>query len=422
MRITILTAGSRGDIQPYLALALGLKCSGHCVKLASHINFKDWIETYGIEFAELSGNPREMTANGESSKWVDSGRNLGKYVSNFKQVLVPMITQMMCDIWGAAQGADLLLPSMLCSYPSYIVSREQKIPWIQTFLQPHHPTRAFPSALIPTHRNYGNLGNLISHYMGGLLLWNVMRPAFNEVLENEFHLEPFRREGIFAEVEKAEIPSLYAFSPTLISKPRDWSQHLHVTGYWFLREAEGWTPPRHLSDFLSAGPAPVYVGFGSMPINNPAKTTQIVIEALQKAGQRGIIHTGWGGLHQDNIPDNIIMIDNAPHDWLFPRMAAVVHHGGAGTTAAGLRAGKPSIVVPFFADQPWWGMRIHERGVGPKPIHFEKLTTDNLASAIRQAVNDPKIRQRAGYVGERIQAEDGVGCALSIIHEYMEMQ
>jgi len=191
-----------------------------------------------------------------------------------------------------------------------------------------------------------------------------------------------------------------------------------MTGYWFLDDAQEWLPDSKLSAFLDAGPPPVYIGFGSMAGRDPERLGTIAVEALQAAGVRGIIATGWGGLRTGSLPDSILKIDQAPHDWLFPRMAAIVHHGGAGTTAAALRAGKPSVIVPFFGDQPVWARRVYEIGAGARPIPQKKLTAENLASAISNVTGNAGMRRTAEDLGEKIRSENGVDAAVAIIERH----
>jgi sterol 3beta-glucosyltransferase len=198
--------------------------------------------------------------------------------------------------------------------------------------------------------------------------------------------------------------------------PEDWPTSVHNTGYWFLDEPGGWQPPKGLLDFLEGGPAPVYVGFGS--VGDPqqaAATTRLVAAALQQAGQRGVLATGWQGMAQmDDLPEGIYMLESAPHSWLFPRMAAVVHHGGAGTTAAGLRAGVPSVVVPFSNDQFAWGQRVFELGVGAPPIPRKKLTAEKLARAIEFALGE-NLKNAAGELGVKIRSENGAQAAAEVV-------
>jgi len=211
------------------------------------------------------------------------------------------------------------------------------------------------------------------------------------------------------------LPILYGFSPTVIPAPSDWNENIHVTGYWFLDELDNWTPPPALTDFIESGSPPVYIGFGSMSNRKPEEMADLVVRALKQIDQRAILLSGWGGLSKTDLPDSIFMLDSIPHAWLFPRVAAAVHHGGAGTTAAGLRAGVPSVIVPFFGDQPFWGRRVADLGVGPGPISRQRLTAGRLATAIHQAVTEQEMRQRAAKLGEKIRGENGIARAVEII-------
>jgi UDP:flavonoid glycosyltransferase YjiC (YdhE family) len=211
---------------------------------------------------------------------------------------------------------------------------------------------------------------------------------------------------------------LGSYSSIVVPRPPDWGEHIHVTGYWFLDPDLDWQPPAGLVDYLESGSPPVYIGFGSMVSRIPRQTTQLISEALERSGQRGVLSTGWGGLGSAELSANVFMLDSVPHAWLFPRVSAVVHHGGSGTTGAGLRAGVPSVLVPHMGDQPFWAKRVAELGVGPQPIPRSQLTAGRLASAISSAVTDTGMHARAEALGERIRSEDGVGRAISIIEGY----
>ena len=211
------------------------------------------------------------------------------------------------------------------------------------------------------------------------------------------------------------VPILYGYSEAVVPRPADWDETSIVTGYWFLDAPANWQPDPALVKFLQAGPPPVYIGFGSMFMNGGARKTDIVLKALKLAGQRGVLATGWGGLIADNAPEGIFVLDAVPHDWLFPQMAAIVHHGGAGTTGASLRVGKPTVICPFVGDQPFWGRRVAALGVGPAPIPQSRLTAERLADAIKQAVTDTDMRRNAATLGEAIRAEDGIGRAVEYI-------
>ena len=216
------------------------------------------------------------------------------------------------------------------------------------------------------------------------------------------------------------MPIVYGFSPNLLPRPEDWGEWLQVSGHWFSEVPPTWQPPQELQKFLEAGKPPLYVGFGSMVDEQIKRATPMLLSALQQTGQRAILSGGWGGLGAGDLPETILRIGSVPHEWLFPHVSAVVHHGGAGTTATGLRHGKPSVIVPFFADQPFWGRRVYQLGVGPKPVAFTRLTTGKLTQAIDKAVNDPGMRIKAENLGQKLQAEDGVGKAVGFIKHFLE--
>jgi sterol 3beta-glucosyltransferase len=276
------------------------------------------------------------------------------------------------------------------------------------------PTQAFPHPFFATLRLGGRF-NRLSHQLVGLSSALFMGMT-NRFRTRMLGLPPQRRfANLLVRADGSPIPTLYPYSPALLPVPADFPSHVHVTGTWFLERPAAWRPDVALERFLEAGPPPIYVGFGSMSGKQATGRARIVLEALDQAGQRGLLARGWGGLEATGLPDTVQLIDAAPHDWLFPQMAAVVHHGGAGTTAAGLQAGRPTVICPFLGDQPFWGTLVHARGVGPQPIPQRRLTVPRLAAAMSAAVNDPEMRQRAAALGARLQAEDGVANAVAII-------
>ncbi len=222
-------------------------------------------------------------------------------------------------------------------------------------------------------------------------------------------------------MRREQTPTVYGFSAHVVPRPADWPPFCHVTGYWFLDTKADWSPPPDLEAFLQAGPKPVYIGFGSMRGTDERGFTKQVVSALARCGQRGILLTGWGALAQVPLPETIFAIDAVPHDWLFPQVAAVVHHGGSGTTAAGLRAGLPSLIVPFIGDQSFWGRQICERGLGPQPIEEMFLSAEALAQAITTMMTDQAMRQRAAVLGEEIRAEDGVGNVVRLVAQSLRV-
>jgi sterol 3beta-glucosyltransferase len=283
------------------------------------------------------------------------------------------------------------------------------------------PTGAFPSFVfpeLPRRLPLGEPARAAYNRLTYRLLPRLTRGMYGSVVAR------WRREtlglrdarsgaGDLARADGRPVPVLLAFSPHVVPRPSDWPASVAVTGYWFLDSEPGWAPPPALSAFLAAGPPPVFVGFGSMAGRDPARAARTVLDAVARSGERAVVVTGWGGLRVDDPPAGVYVAETVPYDWLLPRVAAVVHHGGAGTLAAGLRAGKPSVVCPFVADQPFWGARVAALGVGPAPIPQRRLTAEGLAAAIRVAVTDPAMRARAERLGAAIRSEDGVAAAVA---------
>jgi UDP:flavonoid glycosyltransferase YjiC (YdhE family) len=291
------------------------------------------------------------------------------------------------------------------------------IPGYAAYLQPISPTREFPSPPYP-FLPLGGAYNLSSYYFNQELSWLALRGAGNAARKDVLGLPSLPMSSPFPRLHREQFPVLCGFSEHVVPKPRDWYEALTPTGYWFLDTQTGWTPPRALTDFLQSGPAPVYIGFGSMHSRVAEAVTRLAIKAIELSGQRGILLTGWGGLAQMDMPRTVHVIESAPHDWLFPQMSAVVHHCGAGTTAAGVRAGVPTVGVPFFADQPFWAEMMFRRGAGTKPIPRKKLTAERLAETMRIAVSDERLRARAAELGEKVRREDGVGKAVKILEAH----
>ncbi|MBN1966784.1 MAG: glycosyltransferase family 1 protein [Anaerolineae bacterium] len=418
MNIVVITVGSRGDVQPYLALSLGLTRAGHTVTLATHSSYREWIAGYGLAFAPIEGDPRAMIEDGLAQSWMESGRNGLEFVRQFRELMGAVLTQAVLDAWRAAKGADFLVASSLGSFAVVPIAEKEGIPWLPVYLQPVHPTTAFPGSTFPTGIKLGGPFNLLTGVVGSQMFWQVLRPGINRVRTEHMGLPPSPPWGPYYVLELQGYPTLYAYSPAFLPRPRDWPAHVHVLGYLFLDEPQDWQPPDDLAAFLAAGPPPVYVGFGSMATRDPAATTQIVLDALAQAGQRGVLLTGWAGIADVTLPETVHRLESAPHDWLFPRMAAVVHHCGAGTTAAGLRAGVPTVGVPFFGDQSFWADRIVAAGVGPESIPRAGLTAGRLAYAIRVATTHEPLRERAAALGQAIRAEDGVGRVVAFIERF----
>jgi len=414
MRITIIAFGSRGDVEPYVALGKGLHDAGHGVRLVSHENFESLAGSQGLEFWPAEGSSQDVAQSQEMRDRICSGSLLAVLAQMAREAERAALSMARAGL-AAAQGVDALLAGIGGLFTGLALAEKLRLPFVQAYYLPFTPTRAYPNALFPRLPASTGALNRLTYHLARQMMWQGFRRADGLARREVLDLPAAPLRGPRSSDLAGRQPILYGFSPAVIPPAPDWDERTHVTGYWFLDPPGDWSPPPALVEFLAAGPPPVFAGFGSMPDRAPEETAAIVVEALARTGQRAVLQAGWGGLRASRVPDSVYMLDSAPFAWLFPRMAAVVHHGGAGTTAAGLRAGVPSIVVPFFADQFFWGQRVAELGVGPAPIARKKLTADRLAHAIQQAVGDQALRERALALGTRIRAEDGVGQAVRVI-------
>lgn len=417
MHITILTVGSRGDFQPFLALAIALQQAGHRVRFATHANFKAEVRAYGLEFALITGNPQAVIQSDTGQAALRS-KNPIEFSRQFSAMLNSILESALIDSWKACQGTEALIAGAVAFW-GFDIAEALRIPCYIAALQPFTPTGAF--AQVNTPQQLGRLGRIYNRFTFAVqyrLVWQFVCNAVNQFRTQTLKLPLVSRfDSPMSRMQRHGVPFLHAFSPAVVPKPADWLDRVYVTGYWFLEQSKDFTPPADLLEFLSAGSPPVYIGFGSMAGREPEETTEIALKALEKTGQRGILLTGWGGFSNADLPDTVLKLESIPHDWLFPQMACVVHHGGAGTTAATFRAGVPGIVIPYFADQPFWGYRAAQLGVSPSPIPRSELTADKLAAAILIALSDSMMRDRAMTLGKRIRSEDGIKTAVSLFEQ-----
>lgn len=416
MRIAIIALGSQGDVQPYIALGKGLKASGYDVRLLTHENFEGLVTSHGLTFYPMQGNVQELIEKPEMRELVEKGNFITMTLQTAKE------TERVAIQWAqagleACRGMDLLIAGVGGLYLALSFAQKLEIPLLPAFVFPFTPTKAFPGILFPQSIDrFGGTVNWLSHQVLRQIIWQGSRSGDTAARKQVLNLPTSSFFGPHQSPYLHRLPTLYGFSPSVIAKPLDW-QNAHVTGYWFLDAASDWTPPSDLENFLQAGSPPVYIGFGSMGNRNPEETADLVLQALDKTGQRAILSAGWSGMRTENLPDNAFLVNSIPHAWLFPRVAAVVHHGGAGTTAAGLRAGVPTIIIPFFGDQGFWGQRVVDLGVGTAPIPRKQLTVERLAEAIQTTVGDRTMQQRAAELGAKIRTEDGVANAIAIIQK-----
>lgn len=418
MKITVFAAGSRGDIQPCAALCQALVRAGHEPRLAAPESFSDLAREWSLVLHPLRGDVQKIMASDEGRAFIESGgSNPLKSIKAIRSLISPVIETMCSDALEACRGADALVCLGILGPFGLAVSEVLGIPVIFVEPTPLLPTQAFPAASWPLQHDLGGLHNQISGRVMFHVAW-LWYSTFVKDFRARLGLRPLGAAEYFRTFRSS--PIIGAYSPQLIPKPADWPDTITVAGYFFLDEPALWQPPRDLLTFLDAGPPPVCIGFGSMAGEDPERIASCALESLALSGQRGLILSGWGGMRTRTVPSTVFVLDAAPHSWLFPRMAAVVHHGGAGTTAEGLRAGRPSVILPFILDQAFWGARIRTMGLGPPPVLRKKLTAVTLARAIGIAVENQSIRARTEALGRAIRLEDGTGTAVRYIEDCLD--
>lgn len=416
MKIVIVTIGTRGDVQPYLALAKGLISAGHSVTLCTHANFEPFAREHGVPLAPMPGDVQEIL-NSERGREILSRKNPIALSRGMTELAMPVLAQYAQVILEATRGADLILGSALGYFNSITAAQVNQVPLRMASLQWWTPTAAFPHAVgrsLPPGVPGAAALNRASYSTTAWALVLVANRMLNRVRADMTGLPPLGFRDYFHDLFNQTQPVFYPASPHILPRPAEWGANVHQTGFWFLDQASTYPPPPDLHAFLEAGPPPIFIGFGSMTDRDPAAMGALVRQAVRQAGVRAVILSGWAGLAPLDDPA-IHVIDNAPHDWLFPRMAAVVHHGGMGTTFAALHAGVPQVIVPYSADQPFWAERAVRLGVASGWRRRYSTNAEWLAGAIRAAVSDARVAETARALGQHIRADQGVSQAVEAI-------
>jgi sterol 3beta-glucosyltransferase len=412
MKITILTYGSRGDVQPFIPLSARLISRGHYVKLAAPSRFRDLVEGYGIQFVPLPGEPEYL-----SRRFNDAGYNFIKMIGGMMDYGAGIAMDILHQTEAACEDADMIIHSFLHAVGAHTYARERNVPdiHIQTFPM-FTPTGDYPNVTLPDLRV--PFLNFLTHGMAAKIFWWGTRLGFEQLrrragLPKRKLYWPFHEDTV-----RPPTPILCAWSPSLLRPSSGWPSNVHVTGWYFFKSNRHYVPPPQLETFLNAGTPPVCVSFGSMVHRDAEKVDRIVRESMAQTGNRGILLSGWSQV-EHRSSENILYLDAVPHDWLLPHCKMIIHHGGAGTTSAGLQAGIPNIVVPFAVDQPFWGRSVHAIGAGPAPIPVKKLSIAMLTQAIKGTETNT-YRERAAEIGRRIHSEKGVDVALQLIEKHSD--
>lgn len=416
MHVTIIALGSSGDVIPFISLGRGLVDAGHQVRMSTMRNFEQAVLTAGMHFHPVSGDAAALLASGPGSglgeaggnipkMWAAAMRSFGSLARTFAEDLGQLLN---------AGPTDLIVNQLPGGLYGFDLAEKMDIPMVMAGVIPLTATRHFPMVAFPPSPVLIPGYNALTYRLAEQLVWQFYRPTINRWRTEALGLPPQSFWGPFRQMRHREMVVLNGFSHHVVPAPPDWGQHVHQTGYWYAQH-EGWQPPQSLSSFLDHGDPPIFIGFGSMPIRSPDTTIEKILTASEMAGVRLVLHRGWAGLEPEQLPKHVHSVGFSDYAWLFPRMMAVVHHGGAGTTAYAMRAGVPNLIVPFVFDQFFWGRRTAELGLGPRPIPFKKLSVENLTRALIQLRSQSEFKQAAGKLGQRLRNENGLQDAVRIL-------
>jgi UDP:flavonoid glycosyltransferase YjiC (YdhE family) len=409
-----MTAGSRGDVAPFTGLGHELARAGHEVTLVTHESFAALVGRAGLGFHGLPVDPRAELLTEQGRRLLRSRSGPAK-LARLLTMARRVVRRMAHGMLDAARESDVLLLSASVAPLGRVIADGLGLPSRGVYLQPIAPTGAFPPSVLGA-RSWGPAGNRVA----GRLVDAALDAAFAEsarMLRGELGVARDRAGGRRRARGRPDWPVHHGFSPLVVPRPRDWHPGLTVCGYWWPYDPPAEQLPQRLHDFLDAGPAPVFVGLGSPTVENPERVSRLIVRALRTAGLRGVMQAGWSGLHADG--DDMLTIGEVPHAALFPRMAAVVHHAGAGTTAAALRAGVPAVPMPVWFDGAFWASRLTALGVSPGAVPLRQLTgPEVLADALTAAVGRPPYRLRAAEVAAKLRQEDATTPVLAALERY----
>ncbi|KAL2818040.1 hypothetical protein BJX63DRAFT_82548 [Aspergillus granulosus] len=448
LNIVIQVIGSRGDIQPFLAIGRRMHDHGHRVRLATHLAFRETVQDAGLEFFNIGGDPAELMAFMVKNpglmpdmRTIWSGA-IGKRRRDMKAIFsgcwrscfemgdgTGIEHHVASDPWSGEVDyrhvpfvADVIIANPP-SFAHFSCAEKLGVPLNLMFTMPWSATQAFPHPLakIRSANTKPSVANFASYTVVEIMLWEGLGDLINRFRKRELGLDPLDALRVPSIAHRLRIPYTYLWSPAFLPKPLDWPNNIDVVGFSTLPESS-YTPAPDLEKFLASGPPPIYIGFGSIVVDNPSHLTNIVFAAIRSTGHRALVSRGWGNIGADQpASDDILMIDKCPHDWLFHRVSCVVHHGGAGTTAAGLIRGRPTVIVPFFGDQMFWGLIVSRAGAGPEPVPYKELTSEKLADGIKMALQ-PETLRNAEELGEQMREEEGARNAICSFYRHLDVK
>ncbi len=408
-RIAIAAIGTHGDVQPFVALAVALRKRGYSVVIGTTADFELFVRGHGVEFHNLGSDVQAFVRQAQFDNAMS--KSLILYAPALLAKGQKLLQIAAREVWRMAQGADAIVFHMNTTF-AIDVAEALDIPAVMTAFQPLNKTSEFPYFTFDSDKRLDPVLNKLTYVVQAAQQSYFDLPR-NRLRDTLLGLRRRKHTGFAKDNHGDSLPTLHAYSPSISPRPHDWPRSAVVTGFWGLDD-EPWQPPADFLEFLGKGEPPVYIGFGSMPFG-ARRNSRVINDALHLWGGRAVIGQGWGGVRVSEFPGKVFSIARAPHSHLFKHVSAVVHHGGAGTTYAGLSAGKPTFVVPQFFDQPYWGRRVHMLGCGPAPVRLRKLTAKVLAENLDDLVNNPAYRIAAEALQKKLMAEDGTARAIEVI-------
>lgn len=411
MHITILALGSRGDVQPFVPLGRALQDVGHQVRVGTFELFSGMISDAGLDFYPIHGDAQALLNAAAQGNLLTKRMNPLKMTRALKRSYATLADHIPQDL-SRLSDTDLLLNQLPAHLFGEEIALHLGIPWAILSVIPLARTRFHPMIGFPDWLSFLPGYNLFTYRLAEQIGWQLFRSAINN-WRKQMGMPEQKFFGNFEAIHRSHVPILCGFSEHVVPRPPDWGEHVHMTGWWYPDDSH-WRPPAELLAFLDSGDPPLFIGFGSMPVPDPQRTTAQIVDAVRLCRKRAILHAGWAGLG-GKLPPEILPVSYAPYGWLFPRLAGIIHHGGSGTTGFALRSGVPSLVVPFGFDQFYWGKRTAELGVGPQALPFRQLNVVRLAEAIQELTSNSMLRQKASELEEKIRAEDGLQRAVEII-------
>ncbi|CAF2239312.1 unnamed protein product [Rotaria magnacalcarata] len=428
LNIVIQVVGTRGDVQPLIAYGLELTKHNHRVRIATHATHKDLVKQNQLEFYPLAGDPSElmrfMVKNGGINLHLSTifSEEIWKNRETMRIILETTWNSCICD--NPDTGVPFTADVIIANPPSFghiHCAEKLGIPLHIVFGMPWSETRQFPHPFsLSEDRNYQNYErNRESYENIAKLTWRGLHNVINHFRKEQLKLPELTKQQALSMMRN--VPHTYCWSPSLIPKPADWNSNIDVSGYFFHPQASNGTLPQDLHTFLKNGDRPLYIGFGSIDGHDRERLFKIICHALERTGRRAIVCRKLV-ITENYEHTSIFPIGDFSHDLLFKYVDGICHHGGAGTTAAGLRAGLPTIVIPFFGDQYFWGDVVQQSGAGPGPLPAATLTTETLVSAITIISNDQVMKRVAQDLGNRIRNENGCQAAVESFHRQLPLQ